>query len=1003
MTTYKELDYLESTGTQYVVSPLVLSGDNYRIECKYDKEPLEQTTMFGYQKSGSNGQQIMCIDYAPQVEYKGDLFWHGSTDSAGNENRRKLNIFDIGLNEVVIEANNNTLTYNINGRTDTYTVVSAFQPQADTGVWIFGNSREAAAGGHQEATAKFYYFRAYQNNVLLCDLIPVLDFNDTPAVYDKVNDVLYYNQGTGDFLYQRKGYCCEVEYLESTGTQYIDTGYIPTAKTSFDLLGVDMDYTTGMIRFGSRVDTIKENYCFTTIASSDFRFTYGSGPNTTSIQYIYSTHKLAKKVNFDASTKICTITFNDDTTESSSAFNTTPLTSAAQSIYLFAFNNNGSAVYGTSKQSGLKIYEDGVLVRDYIPVLDWEMTPCFYDKITETKVYNLGTGQFNYGAKETEPSIQLRRKFNMLLASHKKLVYTPLKYLESSDTQWIDTGIQYTENVGIEISFAFVDQEITAAKHLIGGQVQGSNPSRYNPLYCTVVDGVYKIRTLLNIAGTSSITRNFDTNIHVLQFNRYPNKKVVYDGVDEGTVESVGTGNNINLFRRNLAAGYGYCSGRIYACRIWDGTTLVRDFIPVLDKNGTPCMLDRVENKLYYNQGTGTFTYEEWDYTPCDCVYTDGNAYTNTLLYGNSNTKMEMTFDITTAASGNTGTMGSRNTANSQLLAIGYGGTVLASDFNNSSYRPYRSSITYELNKKYTAYTSKEKRSIVEADTGVVLDENTTLCTDTLSTGVLLLGAETGISVMHNGKIYGAKIWEGAALIRDYIPVVDVDNKCGFYDKCLNIISYSLGSSDFVGHFIENGVDYKIVKNIIASQVATATNTLACPFIKTGYIPAYSKKSRMVAKFAYAHTDTTYEYFCGVNHGSRFVFGHASTNNRVYFGLGAQNYTSSYVMDTNVHLYKLDWATAKAFIDDNEYSLTSAGQSDSTGDFWINARHTSTNANANRPMGGTSYWWKFWEGKKLVYNGIPAVRVSDNKVGLFETVNRAFQTTAGTVEYTYTA
>lgn len=432
----------------------------------------------------------------------------------------------------------------------------------------------------------------------------------------------------------------------------------------------------------------------------------------------------------------------------------------------------------------------GELVRDYIPVLDKNGTPCMLDRVENKLYYNQGDGDFLYEEWD----------------------YTPVDYLESTGTQYIDTGVEYNENTGLDIKFAFVDQEITSAKHLIGGQVQGSNPSRYNPLYCTVVDGVYKIRTLLNIAGTSSITRNFDTNIHVLQFNIYPNKKVIYDGVDEGTVESVGIGNNIDLFRRNLAAGYGYCSGKIYYCKIWNGTALVRDYVPVVDGNNVGCL----------------------------------------------------------------------------------------------------------------------------------------------------------------------------------------------YDRTLNTLFYSSGSSDFVGHFIENGVDYKVVKNIIAEQVATSTNTRDCPYIKTGVIPGYNKKTRMVAKFAYAHTDTTYEYFCGMNYGGRFIFGHAGTNNKVYFGLGAKNYTSDYVMDTDVHLYKLDWATAKAGIDDNEYTLSSAGQYDQAGDFWINGRHATNYANVNRPMGGTSYWWKFWEGKKLVYNGIPAVRVSDNKVGLFETINRQFQTTAGTVEYTYT-
>lgn len=576
--------------------------------------------------------------------------------------------------------------------------------------------------------------------------------------------------------------------------------------------------------------------------------------------------------------------------------------------------------------------------------------------------------------------------------------YTPLKYLESTGAgtytsgQYIDTGLNY-----------FADFEITVKQRESAGMKALGTTTYYCIERENATTNAWRFRNGEN--GPYFTTNLLVTDLHTL---KWKNGEVYGDGAALGSFSKTTGTKRTYLFGAETptnATRINRYPVQISSCRMWNPTTgeLVRDYIPVLDRNGTPCMLDRVENKLYYNQGDGDFLYEEWDYTPCDCVYTDGNAYTSMLWSGDSDTKMEMTFDIAAQASGNTGSMGSRISANSQLLAIGYGGSVLASDFNNSSYSPYRASITYELNKKYIGYTSKEKRSIVDADTGIVLNENNTLCTDTLSTDVLLLGAENGISYRHNGNIYGAKIWEGAALIRDYIPIVDVDNKCGFYDKCLNIICYSLGTSDFVGHFIENGVDYKVVKNIIASQVATATNTNDCPYIKTGVVPAYSKKTRMVAKFAYAHTDTGNEYFCGMNYGGRFVFGHARTNNKVYFGLGAQNYTTDYVMDTDVHLYKLNWATAKAGIDDNEYTLSSAGQSDQTGDFWINGRHATNCAYVNRPMGGTSYWWKFWEGKKLIYNGIPAVRVSDNKVGLFETVNRAFQTTAGTVEYTYTA
>ena len=595
-------------------------------------------------------------------------------------------------------------------------------------------------------------------------------------------------------LWGKTGEYTPLKYLESTGTQYIDTGYIPTANTSFELSGVDIDYTSGTTRFCSRVDITNENFLFTAIASDDFRFTYGSGPNTTAVQYIYSTQKLAKILSFNAATKTCTITFNDDTTESSSAFTTTPPTSSAQSIYLFAFNNNGVAVCGTSKVSALRIFE---------------------------------------------------------------------------------------------------------------------------------------------------------------------------------------------------------------------GNTLVRDMIPVLDSNGIACMLDRVENKLYYNQGTGAFLYEEWFFTPCDYVHTDGDAYINTLAYGNEDTGIESCFRSSNGRS--QVVMGARTSAQSNAIVIFHPGNAntdtIVMDFGD--YRVTRFNQAYfPINNWYIAHNERTKRWAKIVDSGVEYD-TTTEYTDPVDTPnpIYLAYKSSGFASSNNnfiGDFKTAKVFQNGVAVRDMIPVIDDSNTAGMYDKCLNIIFYSVGTSQFEGHFVENNVDYTVVKNIIGQQVSSATNTDACPYIKTGYIPAYSKKTKLIAKFAFAHTDTSYEYFNGMNYGGRFVFGHASNNNKVYFGLGAENYTSSYVMDTDVHLYKLDWATSKAGIDDNEYTIENAGQYDQTSDFWIGARHATTYANANRPMGGTSYWWKFFDDRNLAYNGIPVIRTSDNKVGLFETIKRQFQTTAGTVEYTYT-
>lgn len=382
----------------------------------------------------------------------------------------------------------------------------------------------------------------------------------------------------------KKPYYCEVEYLESTGTQYVDTGYIPTENTSFDLFGVDMDYHASTTRFGSRIDSLTENYCFTVINGDNFRMSYGTSTKTVDIQYIFTEQKLAKKISWNATDKTCTMTFNDDSTEQSSAFTTTSLTSAAKSIYMFAFNNNGTPVYGLSKQTGLKIYENEMLVRDYIPVLDNNKKPCLYDKVSGKLFYNQGSGDFLYGREIHE-----------------------VEYLESDGNQYIDTGI-----------------------------------------------------------------------------------------------------------------------------------------------------------------------------------------------IGNSDTKAELALIITKQATGNVGVFGSRgNSANSNLLAIGYGTSLLASDFNNSSYSSYRASVSYELDTKYICYTSKEKRFIKD-ENGVVLAENTTLCNDKMSTSNLLLFAETGVSLRQQGKMFYAKIWNDNILVRDYIPAIDEKDKGFMFDRVSHTIFDNQGSGEFI-------------------------------------------------------------------------------------------------------------------------------------------------------------------------------------------------------------
>lgn len=46
---------------------------------------------------------------------------------------------------------------------------------------------------------------------------------------------------------------------------------------------------------------------------------------------------------------------------------------------------------------------------------------------------------------------------------------------------------------------------------------------------------------------------------------------------------------------------------KIYGCKIWNGTTLVRNFVPCVNASGTAGMYDVINNQFYTNAGTGDF------------------------------------------------------------------------------------------------------------------------------------------------------------------------------------------------------------------------------------------------------------------------------------------------------------------------------------------------------------------------------------------------------------
>lgn len=177
----RRLAYLESTGTQIVDTGFINKKDtaiNLDVAWTY-----YQTGMFGV--NGGDKSEVMLS--------RGGLDRHllgGAFNAPFPLNTRK---------NVIIDLTSGAMSMSFDGET-VRTAVPSFL--ASRGIYLFAcQASTSASVGPENRRWKLWGFSHYTNGVLDMKLIPVMDYDDTPCLYDEVNDALIYNQGTGTFLY----------------------------------------------------------------------------------------------------------------------------------------------------------------------------------------------------------------------------------------------------------------------------------------------------------------------------------------------------------------------------------------------------------------------------------------------------------------------------------------------------------------------------------------------------------------------------------------------------------------------------------------------------------------------------------------------------------------------------------------------------------------------------------------------------------------------------------
>ena len=173
--------------------------------------------------------------------------------------------------------------------------------------------------------------------------------------------------------------------------------------------------------------------------------------------------------------------------------------------------------------------------------------------------------------------------------------YSRVEYIESTGAQYIDMGISGNDKTKIEIKFVTAYQ--VGYPQIVGNMVTSSSAITFN-----LSRGAATSRWGSKTFDTGGrITANEICQIEMSNGGYYINGNSIWTP----NANAFTTNGNMYLFKAN--GGSATFTGKIYYCKVYENNILVRDFVPCLNNNGIPCLLDKVQNRFYYNQGTGDF------------------------------------------------------------------------------------------------------------------------------------------------------------------------------------------------------------------------------------------------------------------------------------------------------------------------------------------------------------------------------------------------------------
>lgn len=373
---YTQVEYIQSSGTQYIDTGFKPNQDT-------------RVVMYGYNES-SNSAWI----YGAWNSANSGAFAYLSVNRYYMYGSQQINANSISTGEFTLDHKKNSFTLNgttISGDSETFT--------CNYSLYLFAlNVGGSVSSG--KLTGKLYSCEIYDNGTLVRDYVPCKNPDGIIGLYDLVNDTFYVNAGTatfsaGETVTEYNPYT-ELEYIESSGTQYIDTNTKPNQNFR-TILDVENLKNGNAALFGVRDTANTNGYLLWAISSTQFRSDFYASTGNTNAMVYGTVDTVAGRYIIDKNKSVCNIKNITINNNSDISF------SCNQTMLLFSLSSDGIAntAMAEMKLYSCLIYDDDVLVRDYVPYKKASGTVGLYDLVNDTFYVSSGTEDFIAGAEKT--------------------------------------------------------------------------------------------------------------------------------------------------------------------------------------------------------------------------------------------------------------------------------------------------------------------------------------------------------------------------------------------------------------------------------------------------------------------------------------------------------------------------------------------------------------------------------------------------------------------------